>query len=140
MSGLLLAHRAAPLGMLLRLPWPGPRRRMPALLWLAPLPGPRRGAAGGERPAAGARPAALQLHRWRSTRRAALLLGGAALLWSAAGAYARPICAAPAPERFAACWLLTLTGSLGVFMAGDLGSFYLAFALVSLAAYRPGRA
>ena len=67
---------------------------------------------------------------------AALLLGGAALLWSAAGAYARGLSARdPAPRRFAAWWLLTLTGSLGVFIAGDLGSFYLAFAVVSLAAF-----
>ena len=35
-------------------------------------------------------------------------------------------------RRFAVCWLLTLTGSLGVFMAADLVSFYPAYALVSL--------
>ena len=32
-------------------------------------------------------------------------------------------------------WLLTLTGSLGVFIAADLVSFYLSSPLVSLAAY-----
>ena len=41
----------------------------------------------------------------------------------------------PGGGRFAVWWLLTLTGSLGVFIAGDLASFYLAFALVSLAAW-----
>ena len=33
------------------------------------------------------------------------------------------------------CWLLTLTGSLGVFIAADLLGFYLVFALASLPAY-----
>ena len=48
----------------------------------------------------------------------------------------RPRCAADANAgRFAVWWLLTLTGSLGVFMAADLVSFYLVFAMVSLAAY-----
>ena len=32
-------------------------------------------------------------------------------------------------------WLLTLTGSLGVFIAADLASFYLTFGLASLAAW-----
>ena len=32
-------------------------------------------------------------------------------------------------------WLLTLTGSIGVFIAADLVSFYLVFSMVSLAAY-----
>ena len=63
----------------------------------------------------------------------ALLLGVAALLWSAAGAYARSYM--PGSERFAAWWLVTQAGSLGVFVAGDLVTFYAAFALVSLAAY-----
>ncbi len=63
----------------------------------------------------------------------ALLLGVAALLWSAAGAYAGAYL--PGGTRFAGWWLLTLAGSLGVFIAGDLVTFYFAFALVSLAAY-----
>ena len=66
----------------------------------------------------------------------ALLLGGAALLWSAAGVFARAqLGSGPAAQRFAAWWLLTLAGCLGVFIAGDLLSFYLAFAVVSLAAF-----
>ncbi|MFN8981601.1 MAG: hypothetical protein ACK5X9_03605, partial [Alphaproteobacteria bacterium] len=65
----------------------------------------------------------------------ALLLGGAALLWSAAGVFARAqLGSGPAAQRFAAWWLLTLAGCLAVFIAGDLLSFYLAFAVVSLAA------
>lgn len=66
----------------------------------------------------------------------AILLAGAALLWSAAGAYAASLMArdAAAP-RFAVWWLLTLTGSLGLFVVGDVVNFYLLFTLASLAAY-----
>ena len=42
----------------------------------------------------------------------------------------------PNAGRFAVWWLLTLTGSLGVFFAADLATFYLLFGLLSLA--RPG--
>ncbi|HSS84439.1 MAG TPA: proton-conducting transporter membrane subunit, partial [Reyranella sp.] len=66
----------------------------------------------------------------------AILLGVAALLWSAAGVYAFTDLRGKANSaRFAVCWLLTLTGSLGVFIAADLLGFYLFFALVSLPAY-----
>ncbi|MCC7282234.1 MAG: hypothetical protein IT556_07600, partial [Acetobacteraceae bacterium] len=66
----------------------------------------------------------------------ALLMGAAALLWSAAGLYAAAYLRdGRHAARFAACWLLTLTGSLGCFMASDLLSFYLSFALVSIPAY-----
>ena len=66
----------------------------------------------------------------------ALLLGVAAMLWIAAGFYATAwLRGRPDADRFAVWWLLTLTGSLGVFMAADLVSFYLVFSMVSLAAY-----
>jgi len=64
------------------------------------------------------------------------LLGVAALLWIAAGVYAASsLLGHPHPGRFSVCWLLTLTGSIGVFVTADLASFYLAFALVSIPAY-----
>ena len=63
----------------------------------------------------------------------AMLLGAAALLWMAAGFAVRAYSAAGG--RFVVWWLMTLTGSVGVFMAADLVSFYLMFSLVSLAAY-----
>lgn len=67
---------------------------------------------------------------------AAILLGVAALLWIAAGVYAAAWLRDDARRgRIAVWWLLTLTGSLGVFMAADLVSFYLLFSMVSLAAY-----
>jgi formate hydrogenlyase subunit 3/multisubunit Na+/H+ antiporter MnhD subunit len=66
----------------------------------------------------------------------AVFLGATALLWIAAGAYAAAYLRGKAlAERFAAFWLLTLTGGLGVFLAADIVSFYLSFALVSLTAY-----
>jgi formate hydrogenlyase subunit 3/multisubunit Na+/H+ antiporter MnhD subunit len=66
----------------------------------------------------------------------AMLLGTAALLWIAAGAYARAyLRGTPNGGRFAVWWLMTLTGNLGVFMAADMVGFYLFFTLVSLAAY-----
>ncbi len=65
-----------------------------------------------------------------------MLLGAAALLWIAAGIYAHAwLRNAPASGRFAVWWLMTLIGSLGVFMAADMIGFYLFFTLVSLAAY-----
>ena len=69
-------------------------------------------------------------------RPGAVLLGGAALLWAAAGLYAGPMLQASLQRgRFTLFWLLTLTGSLGVFVAADLVSFYLTYGLVSLAAF-----
>ncbi|HQS46783.1 MAG: hypothetical protein B7Z41_06285 [Rhizobiales bacterium 12-66-7] len=66
----------------------------------------------------------------------AILLGGAALLWIAAGAYAATYFAKdPRRGGFCVWWLLTLSGSFGVFIVADVASFYLAFALVSLAAF-----
>src|SRR6478609_7598581 len=55
----------------------------------------------------------------------AILLGGAALLWSAAGAYAASLMGRdPGAPRFAIWWLLTLAGSLGLFIVGDVVNFY----------------
>ncbi len=66
----------------------------------------------------------------------AMLLGGASLLWGAAGFYASiALRGRPGVGRFAIWWLLTLTGSLGVFIVADMTSFYLVFSLASLAAY-----
>ena len=60
----------------------------------------------------------------------AMLLGGASLLWGAAGFYASiALRGRPGVGRFAIWWLLTLTGSLGVFIVADMTSFYLVFSL-----------
>jgi formate hydrogenlyase subunit 3/multisubunit Na+/H+ antiporter MnhD subunit len=58
------------------------------------------------------------------------------LLWIATSATAfAETRGKPNAERFAVCWLLTLTGSLGVFIAADLLTFYLVYALVSIPAF-----
>lgn len=134
-AALLIATMFVPLLMLAACLSAGVRRVMPCLLWLAPLPGLAAALL-----AVGAPPLVLDADRLRFTLElggpAALLLGVAALLWSAAGAYAAAYLErGPATERFACWWLLTLAGSLGVFVAGDLVTFYLAFAMVSLSAY-----
>jgi formate hydrogenlyase subunit 3/multisubunit Na+/H+ antiporter MnhD subunit len=65
----------------------------------------------------------------------ALMLAAAALLWLVVGIGVFANRKAAADERFAVSWLLTMTGSLGVFVAADLLSFYLVYALVSIPAY-----
>jgi formate hydrogenlyase subunit 3/multisubunit Na+/H+ antiporter MnhD subunit len=131
---LLVASFAGPLALLVACLWDGPRRRMPFLLWLAPLPGVAAALLAGD-----AR-LVLDPGGWRFTLAlepfAAPLLGAVALLWSLAGAYAGAYLGRqPAAERFALWWLIALAGSLGVFVAGDLLTFYLVFAAVSLAPY-----
>ncbi len=108
---------------------------MPALLAFAPLPGLAAALLAQDAPPLVFDPQRLQLTLALDAP-SALLLGVAAFLWLTAGAYASTYLRAdPHRERFAVCWLLTLTGSLGVFLAGDLATFYVLFALVSLAAY-----
>jgi multicomponent Na+:H+ antiporter subunit A len=133
-GGLLGAALALPLGMLLACLSPRLKARMPALLAFAPVPALAAAllAPGGmlELP-----PVLLGI-RVALDVPGALLLGVAALLWIAAGHYATVwLRGRPDGGRFALWWLLTLTGSVGVFMAADLVSFYLVFSLVSLAAY-----
>jgi formate hydrogenlyase subunit 3/multisubunit Na+/H+ antiporter MnhD subunit len=117
-----------------RVLWPGFRDRAVDSLFLAPLPGLACALFGQE----GAEMSLVPPLRTvlRLDESGAILLGGAALLWSAAGLYAA---VTMKRERkladFAGWWLLTLAGSLGVFIAADEAGFYLAFGLVSLAAY-----
>jgi formate hydrogenlyase subunit 3/multisubunit Na+/H+ antiporter MnhD subunit len=134
-GALLVASFAAPLAMLAACLSPRARARMPALLGLAPLPGLAAALL-----AHAATPLVLDETRLRFTLALdtprALLLGVAALLWAAAGVYAGTwLRGDPKAGRFAEWWLLTLAGSLGVFVAADLFSFYIAYALVSLPAW-----
>jgi formate hydrogenlyase subunit 3/multisubunit Na+/H+ antiporter MnhD subunit len=136
MSTMLLgATLAIPLAMLLGCLSRRLRERMPALLALAPLP-----AMAAALLAAGAPPLVLDLPQLQVTLAldppGAILLGVSALLWIGAGAYASTyLQGAPQSGRFSVFWLLTLTGSLGIFMAADLWSFFVLYAVVSLAAY-----
>ena len=66
----------------------------------------------------------------------ALMLAASTLLWIIGGfAASRWLSGRADQARFALWWLLTLSGSLGVFVAGDLVSFYALYALASLPAY-----
>ncbi len=70
------------------------------------------------------------------TRMGALFISMTAAIWLAAGVYAQGYMARPhRPAVFAGFWCLTLSGNLGVFLAADVVTFYVAFAIVSLAAY-----
>ena len=134
-SLLLIATWAVPLAMLAACLSPRVRARMPALLGLAPLPGLAAALLAHD-----AAPLVLDDSRLNLTIAlepvAAVLLGAASLLWMVAGIYARSYMGKdPHAARFAEWWLLTMAGSLGVFVAGDLLTFYIAFAIVSLAAW-----
>ena len=135
-SALLVADHRAAAGHAGGLPVAGPTSAHAGAAGAGAAPGPRRRAPRPRRPGPGARPASVCSSTLVLDAPSALLLGVAAFLWLTAGAYAATYLRAdPHRERFAVCWLLTLTGSLGVFMAGDLATFYVLFALVSLAAY-----
>ena len=129
---LLLATLGLPLAMLLACLWQPLRDRMLPWLALAPVPG-LAAAFLAERDQllmfGNARlPLALELDR-----PAGLLLGVAALLWMAGGAYAATYQRdQPGRGRFAVCWLMTLTGCVGVFIAADMPGFYALLALLSV--------
>ena len=136
LSSLLLSGAlAVPVAMLLACLSRRLLERMSSLLWLAPVPALAASLLG-----AGSLPLVLELAPYRVTLvldvPGAMLLGVAALLWIATGVYAsRYLLGMPHRGRFVVCWLLTLTGNIGVFITTDLASFYLAFALVSIPAY-----
>ncbi len=64
-----------------------------------------------------------------------LLLGMTAGLWCVAGLAAQPMAGKPHTAMFAGFWCLVLAGNLGVFLALDIVTFYVAFAAVSLASW-----
>jgi len=66
----------------------------------------------------------------------AVFLGVSSLIWILGGAYARSYMPVGGNARsFSVFWLLTLTGTIGTFVAADVATFYTAFALASVAAY-----
>jgi len=134
-QALLAATLVLPLAMLAACLSRRLRHRMPALLAFAPLPA----LAAALNEFGGTTlvlPPALLGLTFVLDRSGAMLLGASALLWMAAGAYASVYLRSERDGgRFTVWWLMTLTGSLGIFIAADLMSFYLFFTLVSLAAY-----
>jgi formate hydrogenlyase subunit 3/multisubunit Na+/H+ antiporter MnhD subunit len=133
--GLLAAAPAAPLVVLMVFLSPNLRLVALAMAPLAPLP-----ALAAATVALGGAPFAFELPPLRMSFRldqpGAILLAAAALVWIAASISARAdMTGGPNAGRFAVCWLLTMAGGLGVFIAADLLTFYLVYALVSIPAY-----
>jgi formate hydrogenlyase subunit 3/multisubunit Na+/H+ antiporter MnhD subunit len=131
---LLAAALVLPLGLLLACLSSGARRRMLSWLPIAPLP-PLAAALLATRDT----PLSLGTARLHLTfaldAPGAILLGVAALLWIASGAYAsEDLRGQPNRERFAVCWLMTLSGCVGVFLAADMIGFYSFLALLTLGA------
>jgi formate hydrogenlyase subunit 3/multisubunit Na+/H+ antiporter MnhD subunit len=133
--GLLVATLAMPLVMLAVCLSGKLRRHALAAQWLAPLPALAAAllALGGP-PLAFVKPA-LRVSLFLD-KPGAMLLAVAAILWIGTSTYALADMRGRANgERFAVCWLLTLIGSLGVFIAADLPTFYLVYALVCIPAF-----
>lgn len=129
---LMLATPGLPLAMLLACAWRPLRERMLPWLALGALPGLAAAflCDWGEMIVLGNTrfPLAFMLDR-----PGAALLGVAALLWFAGGWYAATYQgASPDRGRFAACWLMTLAGCLGIFVVADMVTFYALLALLSI--------
>jgi multicomponent Na+:H+ antiporter subunit A len=133
-AALLAATLALPLGLLAACLLPTLRARMTDWLALAPLPALAAALFGtvGE-------PLTVGAGFYRATlvldAPGAVLLGVAALLWIAAGAYAATYQRGQGNGgRFAVCWLMAATGCLGVFVAGELVTLYLLLATMTFGA------
>ncbi len=132
-QALLIAAVAVPAAMLLACLAPRLRDRLWRGLWLAPAPGLAAALLADGRSVSlwrghGASQFALDMP-------GAILLGAAGVLWMAAGAYAaRDVRGRMDGTWFLVCWLTTLTGCFGAFLAADMPGFYLFLAVVSLGA------
>ena len=134
-AGTMLAWvLAVPLGLLLACLWPPALRRMPSWLALAPVPALMAVFLVSYDSPLIVGSARLHL-TFALDLQGALLLGVAALLWIAAGAYALTYQRQrPNRGRFTVCWLMTLSGCIGVFLAADMIGFYLFLALMTVGA------
>ncbi len=133
--GLLVATLAAPLIVVAIFLAPHSRAlaRLLTPLAAAPALGAAALAIGGA--PFGADLPALRVSLWLD-RPGGLLLFAAALVWLIVSLFALGEGQGrPNADRFAVSWLLTMAGSLGVFIAADLLTFYLVYALVSVPAY-----
>lgn len=133
-AGWLATAMAVPLVMLLACVWPRLRRPMSALFVVAPLPALAAAlfARSDSALIVGNAGYALTL---ALDAPGAVLLVAAALLWSLSGLYAaRYVRDRPQADGFIVCWLMTLTGCVGVFLAADLVGFYFLLAVLSIGA------
>jgi formate hydrogenlyase subunit 3/multisubunit Na+/H+ antiporter MnhD subunit len=134
-SGLLVAALAAPLVVLAIFLAPSLRGFARAITPLAAAPALAAAALAIGGAPFGAKLPALRINLWLD-RPGGLLLAAAALVWLIVSIFAlKEGQGRPNADRFAVSWLLTMAGSLGVFIAADLLTFYLAYALVSVPAY-----
>jgi len=131
---LLAASLAAPTAFFVACFFSRLRPAALALQWLAPIPALLAAIA-----ALPSGPIYLEASALKLSLRldlpAASLLAVSALSWIAVGAGAFLDRAERPGPREAVCWLLAMIGSLGVFVADDLLSFYLVYALVSIPPY-----
>jgi formate hydrogenlyase subunit 3/multisubunit Na+/H+ antiporter MnhD subunit len=153
--GLLVATLAAPLVVLAIFLAPGLRALARVITPLAAAPALAAGALALGGAPFGAEILALRVSLWLD-QAGGLLLLAAAFVWLVVSIFAlkgSPVAAIadrgdavndrvykigqgkPNADRFAVAWLLTMAGSLGVFIAADLLTFYLLYALVSVPAY-----
>ncbi len=131
---LLACALVVPLGMLLACLWPWALHRMPSWLVFAPIPAFIAALFGSWDVPLIVGPERLHL-AFALDLPGAALLAVAALLWIASGAYAALYMHdRPNRGRFAVCWLMTLTGCIGVFLAADMVGFYFLLALLSIGA------
>jgi len=131
---LLAAVLALPLAMLAACLWAPVRARILTLLPIAPLPGIAAALL-----CVGVPPLRLAPGAWAPVLMldlvGAILLGAAALLWALAALYARRYLRGNGDAgRFGVCWLMTLTGCLGAFVAADMITLYLLLGLLTLGA------
>jgi formate hydrogenlyase subunit 3/multisubunit Na+/H+ antiporter MnhD subunit len=132
---LLVAALAAPLVVLVLFLVPGLRGLARAITPLAAAPALAAAALAIGGAPFGAELPALRVSLWLD-RPGGLLLAAAALVWLIVSLVALTEGQGrPNADRFAVSWLLTMAGSLGVFIAADLLTFYLVYALVSVPAY-----
>ena len=132
---LLAAALTAPLIVLAILFIPGLRGLARAITPLAAAPALAAGALAIGGAPFGAELPVLRVSLWLD-QPGGLLLIAAAFVWLIVSLFAlRQGQGRPNADRFAIAWLLTMTGSLGVFIAADLLTFYLVYALVSVPAY-----
>jgi formate hydrogenlyase subunit 3/multisubunit Na+/H+ antiporter MnhD subunit len=132
---LLVAALAAPLIILALFVAPGLRGLARVITPLAAAPAFAAAALAIGGAPFGAELPALRVSLWLD-QPGGLLLLAAALVWLIVSLFALSEGQGrPNADRFAVSWLLTMAGSLGVFIAADLLTFYLVYALVSVPAY-----
>ena len=133
-GALFAAAIGVPLALLMACVSRRVRNRLRFLLPLAPVPALAAAAWGGYGPSLVLGNTAFVL-TFTLDLPGAVLLGVAAVLWIAAGIYAVEFLRDRSNAgTFIVCWLMTLTGCVGVFLAADLVGFYFLLAVLSVGA------